>query len=148
MLNSQRFTSQMYLLAVYDHPHILDETVHDLKCLCCRRPSLVLGESVQPLENRIDLILSKKLLHKFLCSSLSRVMNTSVMTNSLDRPCLICFVTSARIESSSTIIFTTISVKAGVGGTFVYISRRLRKCSTDSSKSTRKSKSAETPLNA
>jgi hypothetical protein len=119
MFNSQRLTSQMYSLTVHDHPHILDETVDDLKCLCCRRPSLVLGKSVQSLKNRIDLILSKKLLYKFLCISLSQVMNTPVNTDSLGRPCLICFVASARVESNSTIIFTTISVKAGVGGTFV-----------------------------
>jgi hypothetical protein len=118
MLNSRRFTSQKYSLTVYDHPHILDETVDDLKRLRCRRPSLVLGESAQPLKNRLDVILPEKLLYKFLCIALSQAI-TSAKTDSLGRPCLICFVASARVESSSTIIFTTISVKAGVGGTLV-----------------------------
>jgi hypothetical protein len=73
MLNSQRMTSQMYSLTVYDHPHILDETVDDLKRLRCRRSSLVPCETVQPLENRLDVILSEKLLYKFLCTALSQV---------------------------------------------------------------------------
>jgi len=36
----------IYSLTVYDHPHIPEETVDDLKRLRCRRPSLVLGQSV------------------------------------------------------------------------------------------------------
>jgi len=119
MLNSQRLTSQMYSLTVYDRPHILDETVDDLKRLRCRRPSLVLGETVQPLKNCLDVILSEKLLYEFLCIALSQAIHQQRRTDSLGRPCLICFVASARVESSSTIIFTTISVMAGVGGTLV-----------------------------
>ena len=61
----------MYSLTVYDHPHILEETIDDLKSLRCRRPSLVQGQSVQPLKNRIDVILPEKLLYKFPCVGLS-----------------------------------------------------------------------------
>jgi hypothetical protein len=140
-------TNQIYSLTVYDHPHILDKAVDYLEHLRCRCPSLVLGESVQPLKNRIDLIPSEKFLYKFLCIPLSLEINQR-KTNSLGRPCLICFVASARVDSSSTSIFTTISAMAGVGGTLVYILRRFIKWSTDSSRSTRASKSAVTPLNA
>ena len=63
-----------YSLTVYDHPHILEETVDDLKRLRCRRPSLVLGQSVQPLKDGIDTILSEKFLYKFLCIALSQVI--------------------------------------------------------------------------
>jgi hypothetical protein len=61
----------MYSLTVYDHPHVLYKTVDDLKCLGCRRPSLVLGEPVQSLKNPLDVILSEKLLYKYLCTSFS-----------------------------------------------------------------------------
>jgi hypothetical protein len=71
----------MYSLTVYDHPHILEETVDDLKRLRCRRPSLVLGQSVEPLENRIDIILSEKLLYKFLCIALSQAKCWQKRTN-------------------------------------------------------------------
>jgi hypothetical protein len=72
LLNRQWLTSQIQSPTVYDHPHILNETVDNLKRLRCRRPSLVLGESVQPLENRIDLILSKKFICESLCVPLSQ----------------------------------------------------------------------------
>ena len=75
MLNSQRMTSEMYSLTVNYHPHILEETVDDLKCLRCRHPGLVLCESVQPLKNRLDVILSKKLLYEFLCIAMSQVLH-------------------------------------------------------------------------
>jgi hypothetical protein len=64
----------MYSLTIDDHPHILEETIHDLKRLRCRRPSLVLGQSVQPLKNSLDIILSEKLLYKFLCIALSQII--------------------------------------------------------------------------
>jgi hypothetical protein len=64
----------MYSLTVYDHPHILEETVDDLKRLRCRCPSLVLGQSVQPLKNRIDTIISEKLIYEFLCIALSQAI--------------------------------------------------------------------------
>jgi hypothetical protein len=64
----------MCSLTVYDHPHILEEFIDNLKRLRCRRPSLVQGQSVQPLKNRIDIILSQKLLYKFLCIALSQAM--------------------------------------------------------------------------
>jgi hypothetical protein len=63
----------MYSLTVYDHPHILEETVDDLERLRCRRPSLVLGQSVKPVKNHIDTILSEKLLYNFLCTALNQL---------------------------------------------------------------------------
>ena len=74
-------TYQTYSLTVYDHFHILDETVDDLKCLGRRRPSLVLGESIQPLKNRVNLILSEELLHKFLYIPLSQAMHQRKQTH-------------------------------------------------------------------
>jgi len=64
----------MHSLTVDDHLHILEETIHDLKRLRYRRPSLVVGQSVQPLKNSLDTILSEKLPYKFLCIALSQVI--------------------------------------------------------------------------
>jgi len=123
------------LLTVHDHVHILDKTVDDLQSLTCSSPSLIVGKSIQSLEDSLDFLLSKGLLHKFDCVVLSKVIQ-SARTDSLDRPRLSSFVANANVENNSTIILTTISSIAGVGGIRVYISRRLRKCSTDSSNST------------
>ncbi len=146
-VNRCRATSRMYLLTIHDHAHILDETVNYVECLTCGSPSLVLRESVQPLQDGLDIILSEGFLHKFDCAALSKV-KTSARKDPLDRPCLSSLVARASVESSSTIILRTISSIAGVGGTRIYISRRLSKCSVDSSKSTRASQLDITPLAA
>jgi hypothetical protein len=38
--------SQVCLLTIDDYPHILDETVDNLKGLCRGRPSLIMGETI------------------------------------------------------------------------------------------------------
>ena len=81
MFNYRRLISEVSSLTVYDHPHILDKTIDDLKCLSCRYPGLVLGEPVQPLKNRVDLILSEKFVHKFLCVALSQAMHQQGWTH-------------------------------------------------------------------
>jgi hypothetical protein len=58
------------LLTVHDHPHILDETVDNLEGLSCGNPSLVLRESVESLQDRIDVLLS--FLYKFDWIALSK----------------------------------------------------------------------------
>jgi hypothetical protein len=71
--NSQQLAGNTRtLLTANDHPHIMHKTVDDLEGLHCGHPSLVLGESVQPLEHRIDYVLPEKLLNRFLCISLSQ----------------------------------------------------------------------------
>jgi hypothetical protein len=71
MLNSQWFKSQIYSLTIYEQHHALEKAVDNLESLRCRRPGLVLGESVQPLKNRIDFIPSEKLLYNFFCIPLN-----------------------------------------------------------------------------
>ena len=102
-------------LTVHDGLPMLDKTVDNFESLSGSRATLVRGEPVQPLEGSLDVFLSAKLLYKFLCVSLSRV-SFQRRTNSLNRPCLTCLVARARVESSSTIIFTNTFVKAGVEG--------------------------------
>jgi hypothetical protein len=58
---------------VHNHGHILDETVDDLESLSCGGPSLILRQSVQSLQNCLDVLLSKKFLHKCDCVALSKV---------------------------------------------------------------------------
>jgi hypothetical protein len=62
-------TSQLYLLTVHEHLHVLHETIDALQSLRCCRPSLVLRESIQPLQHRFDFILSKELLYEFHCAT-------------------------------------------------------------------------------
>jgi hypothetical protein len=50
-----------------------DQSVDNFESLSRGRPNLVQSEPVQSLERRLDLILSSKLLHKFLCVALSQV---------------------------------------------------------------------------
>jgi len=53
------------LPTVHELPHILGESIYDPKGLSCGHPSLVLRESVQPLQDRLDVLLSEKLLYQF-----------------------------------------------------------------------------------
>ena len=64
----------MDLLTVHPLPHILGKTVDNLEGLRCCHPSLILGEPIQSLDYRFDVLLSKKFLNKFLCAALSRVI--------------------------------------------------------------------------
>ena len=66
ILNTQGVTSPVYLLTVHYYPHILDKVVDNLEGLRCGYPSFSLSESIYPLENRLNVLLSKKLLDKFL----------------------------------------------------------------------------------
>ena len=72
--SAQRATSWVYLLTIHYHLHILDKTVNDLEGLCCGYPSLILGESIQSLEHRLYVLLSKELLNKLFCVALSQVI--------------------------------------------------------------------------
>ena len=63
------------MLTVHGHPHILDETVDDLKCLSCGSPSLVLREPVEPLQNSLNVLLS--FLEEFDCITLSKATHLS-----------------------------------------------------------------------
>ena len=67
-------TSLLYLLTVHHYPHILDKTVDNLKGLSRCYPSLVQGKSIQPLDDRFDILFSKKLLDKFFFVAVSQVI--------------------------------------------------------------------------
>ena len=87
----------------------------NLKGLCSGQFLLVPDESVQPLESRLDILLSKQFIENFLCVTLSHVIyNITAYANSLDFPCLTSLVANARVESTSTSILTSISVIATV----------------------------------
>ncbi len=64
----------MDLLTIHHHLHILDKTINDFKGLRRSYPSLILGESIQPLEYSLDFLLSEKLLNKFFCVVLSLII--------------------------------------------------------------------------
>ena len=50
-------------LTIHHYPHVLDKTVNNRECLRCGYASLILGESIKPLENRFDIFLPKELLN-------------------------------------------------------------------------------------
>ena len=63
---------QYNLLTIVNNPCIPDKTMDNFESLSRGRSSLVQGEPIQPLQGRINVILSTKLLHKFFCISLSQ----------------------------------------------------------------------------
>ena len=65
ILNTQRATSLVDLLTVHYHLHILDKTMDDLEDLCYSLPSLVLRQSVQPLDHRLQFLLANKIPNEF-----------------------------------------------------------------------------------
>jgi hypothetical protein len=58
------------MFTVRDHPHILDETVNNLEGLSCGNPSLVSRQSVKPLQDCLDILLS--LRYKFDCIAMNK----------------------------------------------------------------------------
>jgi hypothetical protein len=94
-----------------------------------------MSETIQSLQDRLDVLLSENLLDKLDCEVLNKVIDTSVRTDLLARPCLSSLVATASVEINSTMILMIISSIAGEEGICVYISRRQRKCSMDSSRS-------------
>jgi hypothetical protein len=68
-----RVTSSADLLTVHRLTHILGKTVNNLEGLRCSHPSLILGESIQSLNYRFDVLLPKKFLKKFFCVATGQV---------------------------------------------------------------------------
>ena len=58
-------TSQVHLVTIHVLPHILGEAINDSESLSRGIPNLVLCESVQPLQGRLDVLISEKFLSKF-----------------------------------------------------------------------------------
>ena len=67
-LTDDGFTSRVRLLTVHEHPHTLNEAVDDLEGLSCGRPSLIERESVQPLQDRLNVLFPKNFLYEFDCA--------------------------------------------------------------------------------
>ena len=59
------------LHAFHNHLHITHKTMDDTQGLCNSHSSLVLGQSIQPLENSLYLALPQQLLRELLCGTLS-----------------------------------------------------------------------------
>jgi hypothetical protein len=60
------------LLTVNRIPHILEKTIDDLEGLRRSYPSLILGEPIQPLKHRLDVLPPEELLlDKSFCVALS-----------------------------------------------------------------------------
>ena len=58
---------------IHDNPSMSDKTVDNFESMRCGCPNLIQSEPIQSLERCFDLILSPKLLHKFLCVEFSQV---------------------------------------------------------------------------
>ena len=71
------------------------------------------------MKDRLEVGLSKELFYEIFYRIESGHTSKSMKMNTLGRPCLICFVATASMESSSTIIFTMISAIIVVGGNLV-----------------------------
>ena len=66
-------TSVGDLLTVHHHPRSLGKTVDNLNNLRCSYPGFILRESIQPLDNRADVLPSRKLLYKIFWVTLNQV---------------------------------------------------------------------------
>ena len=106
------------LRTFHNHRYIAHETMDHTQCLRNSHPRLVLGQSIQSVENCLDLCLPQQLLRELFCDTLSHGQCIRAR-HLLKRPCLICLVARASTESNSTIILTMIFVIIGVGGIVV-----------------------------
>ena len=106
------------LRTFHDHLHMSHQAMYHTQGLCSSHPRLVLGQSIQSVENCLNLALPQQLLRELYCDTLSQGKRIRA-EYLLNRPCLICLVARASTESNSTIILTMISVIIGVGGIVV-----------------------------
>jgi len=83
MFDARWMSSTVHLLTVHDDRHVLDEAVNNLESLSCSCPSLIFCESVQPLQDRLDVLLCENLLDKFDCVVLSKVTGQRKRTHSI-----------------------------------------------------------------
>jgi len=83
VFDGAQITSQVYSLTVHDDPHILDETVDNLERLSSSSPGLVNRESVEPMQDSLDFLLSENFLYKFDCVALSEVTRRRKQTHSI-----------------------------------------------------------------
>src|ERR1700679_2318134 len=116
ILYTQRATSLVDLLTVHYHLHTLDKTMDDLEDLCYGLTSLVLRQSVQPLDHGLHFLLANKFPNQFFFIHKSGKRIPSPTMGLLSFPCFISLVVDASVESSSRRILTTISFMASVGG--------------------------------
>ena len=71
------------MLTVHDHAQIVDETVDDLDSFSRGNASLVLCESIKPLQDRLNILLTKEFLDKFYYVTLSKVLRQQERTHSI-----------------------------------------------------------------
>ena len=79
--SKQQITIQVRQLTINNHPHTLDETVDNLESLSCGSSGFVMCETVQPLQNRFDVLLSENLLYKLDCDTLNKVTHQREQTH-------------------------------------------------------------------
>src|SRR6266702_3120486 len=108
-------------LTLHDISQILRKAVDDLERYRGSRSGLLLRQSVQLFQKRLNVPFSKKLLPEFYWfpGPTERRTRHRRRMDLLNLPCLTCWVATARVASSSASIFTTISVIAVVDWTLV-----------------------------
>jgi len=70
-------------LTIHELPHILDESVDNSERLSCSTSDLVLRQTVKPVQDRLDILLLEKFLHKSDCALLSKVKRRREQTHSI-----------------------------------------------------------------
>ena len=73
VFNRWQIASRVCLLTFHDHSHTLNEAVDNIKNLGCCDASLILRESINPLKDSLNILLSESLLHEFNYVGLSKV---------------------------------------------------------------------------
>jgi hypothetical protein len=108
-----------------------------------------LSQSIQPAQRILNISPASQLLQIFLWTHINRQWwLTQQQISSLARLWLISFVAIPRIDSTSTMIFTMMSVIPTVGGTSIYVSSLRKKFSICSKTLVRASWLAEAALTA
>jgi hypothetical protein len=64
---------QPELLTLYNRTHILEKTVDDLQSFSRGIPNFVLSESVEPLQDRLNIFVFEEFLYEFDCAALRKV---------------------------------------------------------------------------
>ena len=83
VFNRWQITSRVRLLTFHDHSHTLDEAVDNIENLNCCNASLFLRESVNPLKDSLNILLSEGLPYELDYVALSKATRQQNATYSI-----------------------------------------------------------------
>lgn len=115
MLHTTYTITESAMHTLHHGLHVIDQTTDDIESLSNGHLRLLEGESIKPLEDCFNFVLSQEFLRIFFCDIMIQVRPVDIRRDSLNFPWYISSVVRESTDNNSTIILTMVSVIARVG---------------------------------